>query len=173
MENEVIKNILTRRSVRNYEDKMVDDDLLDLVAKAGEYAASGMNRQPSSIIVVKDKQTRDLLSKMNAKVMGVNKDPYYGAPVIILVLADKNVYTYVEDATLVLANMMLAAHSLGLASCWIHREKEMFESNEGLELLKKWNLPLNLAGVGALALGYAKGEIPTSHPRKDNYIIKI
>ncbi len=173
MDNEVIKNMLTRRSVRSYQDKMVDDDSLDLVAKAGEYAASGMNRQPSTIVVVKDKQTRDLLSKMNAKIMGVNKDPYYGAPIIILVLADKNVHTYVEDATLVLANMMLAAHSLGLASCWIHREKEMFESNEGIELLKKWNLPLNLVGVGALAIGYAKGEIPAAHPRKDNYIVKI
>ncbi len=172
MDNEVIKNIKTRRSVRSFLDKPVSDELIDKVAEAGSYAPSGMNKQSSTIVVVKDKETRDLISKLNAEVMNRDTDPYYGAPVIILVLADPSVHTYVEDGSLVLENMMLAAHSLGLASVWVHREREIFDSNSGKELLKKWGLDSSLRGVGSIALGYAKMD-GVLHPRKSNYIYKI
>lgn len=110
---------------------------------------------------------------MNAKIMGTDRDPYYSAPVIILVLGDKSVSTYIQDGCLVLENMMLAAHSLGLGSCWINREAEMFDRREGKELLEKWNLPTTLTGVGALALGYIDGDQPEASERKKNYIVKI
>ena len=173
MENEVLKNIKSRRSVRSFSSLMPSDEVIDAVCEAGEYAPSGKNKQSSTIIVVKDKNTRDLLAKMNANVMGRDIDPYYGAPVIILVLADSSVNTYVEDGSLVLGNMMLAAHSLGLGSVWVHREKEMFASSKGQELLKKWNLPSSLVGVGSIALGYPSGKLPEVHKRKDNYVIKV
>ena len=172
MDNEVIKNIKTRRSIRAYLDKEVSDELIDKVTEAGTYAPSGMSRQSATIVVIKDKNTRDLISKMNAKVMGRDIDPYYGAPVIILVLADSNVNTWVEDGSLVLENMMLAANSLGLGTVWVHREKEMFDSEEGKELLAKWGLKTSLRGVGSIALGYPKVD-GVLHPIKPDYIVKI
>lgn len=172
MDNEVIKNIKTRRSIRTYLDKPVSDELIDKVTEAGTYAPSGMSRQSATIVVIKDKTTRDLISKMNAEVMKRDVDPYYGAPVIILVLADPSINTYIEDGSLVLENMMLAAHSLGLGSVWVHREKEMFDSTQGKLLLEKWGLNTSLRGVGSIALGYAKVD-GVAHPIKDNYVIKI
>ncbi len=172
MDNEVIKNIKTRRSIRSYLDKPVSDELIDKVTEAGTYAPSGMSRQSATIVVIKDKETRDLISKINAEVMKRDIDPYYGAPVIILVLADPSINTYVEDGSLVLGNMMLAAHSLGLGSVWVHREKEMFDSPKGKELLEKWGLNTSLRGVGSIALGYPKVD-GVAHPIKANYVIKI
>ena len=170
MDNEVITNIKTRRSVRSFLDKVPDDELINKITEAGTYAPTGMNKQSPTIVVIKDKETRNILSKMNAEIMGREGDPYYGAPIVILVLADPSVHTYIEDGSLVLGTMMLAAHSLGLASCWIHREKEMFESEEGKDLLQKWGIDKNLVGIGSLALGYPTDKLPEVKPRKKDYV---
>lgn len=171
--NQVIQTIKTRRSVRAYKQDPVPEDMLDAVLEAGTYAPTGMGRQSPVIVAVTDKDTRNQLMKMNAAVMGTDSDPYYGAPVIVLVLADASAHTYVQDASCVLENMMLAAHSLGLGSVWINREKEMFESKEGKQLLEKWNLPSTLVGVGALALGYPAAQPAPAKPRKDGYIVRV
>ena len=173
MSENILQNILTRRSVRAYKQDPVPEELLDKVLEAGTYAPTGMGRQSPVIVAVKDKPTRDKLMKMNAAVMGTDNDPYYGAPVIVLVLADKAANTRVQDASCVLENMMLAAHALGLASVWVNREKEMFESAEGKALLQKWGLIAPLEGVGAIALGYPAASPAPAKPRKDGYIIKI
>ena len=173
MSENILQNILTRRSVRAYKQDPVPEELLDKVLEAGTYAPTGMGRQSPVIVAVKNKPTRDKLMKMNAAVMGTDNDPYYGAPVIVLVLADKAANTRVQDASCVLENMMLAAHALGLASVWVNREKEMFESAEGKALLQKWGLIAPLEGVGAIALGYPAASPAPAKPRKDGYIIKI
>lgn len=152
--NETISNLISRRSIRSYKPDMVSDGDLQMIVDAGLNAASGMGRQPTVIVEIKDRETRDRLSGMNAKIMGSEEDPFYGAPVVFVVLADKDVPTHVYDGSLVLGNMMAAAHSLGLGSCWIHRAKEEFESEEGKELLQKWGIPGNYEGIGHLIVGY-------------------
>lgn len=171
--NEAMNNLLNRRSVRSYTPEQVPDELLDQVLKAGIYAPSGMNTQGVRLVAVRDKETRDLLSKLNAAVMGSTNDPFYGAPCVIVVLADPDIYGgWVEDGALALGNMCNAAHALGLGSCWIHRARQVFDSPEGKELLKKWGLPENLRGVGNCILGYPV-EVPAARPRKDGRIVKI
>lgn len=161
--NEVIKNIKTRHSVRKFKSDPVEKSLIAEITDAGLYAASGMNRQSPIIIAVTNRELRDRLMKMNAAVMGRDgTDPFYGAPVILVVLAKKDAPTHVYDGSLVLGNMMLAAHSLGLSTCWIHRAKEEFESAEGKEILKELGIEGDYEGIGHLALGYADGE-PASH----------
>ena len=134
--NETIANMLTRRSIRKYKPDMLPKETINEIIKAGTFAASGMNKQPSIIVAVTNKELRDRLSAMNAKIMGINNDPFYGAPVVLIVLADKSSGTYLYDGSLVMGNLMLAAHSLGVGSCWIHRAKEEFESSEGKEILR-------------------------------------
>ena len=170
--NETIHTLLTRRSVRRYKPDQVSDELLDTVLNAGQYAASGMNTQNTVLVAVRDPQTRELLSKMNADVMGSSNDPFYGAPCVIVVLANTTRGTWVEDGSLVIGNLMAAAHSVGLGSCWIHRAREMFDCAEGKALLKKWGLPETLRGVGNCILGYPD-EIPGDKPRIDGRILKI
>ena len=166
--NEVIKNIKTRHSVRKFKSDPVEKSLIAEITDAGLYAASGMNRQSPIIIAVTNRELRDRLMKMNAAVMGRDgTDPFYGAPVILVVLAKKDAPTHVYDGSLVLGNMMLAAHSLGLSTCWIHRAKEEFESAEGKEILKELGIEGDYEGIGHLALGYADGE-PSSHQRNKN-----
>lgn len=161
--NEVIKNIKTRHSVRKFKSDPVEKSLIAEITDAGLYAASGMNRQSPIIIAVTNRELRDRLMKMNAAVMGRDgTDPFYGAPVILVVLAKKDAPTHVYDGSLVLGNMMLAAHSLGLSTCWIHRAKEEFESAEGKEILKELGIEGDYEGIGHLALGYSDGE-PASH----------
>lgn len=166
-----MKNLLTRRSCRNYTEEQVPDDLLDAVLEAGTFAASGMNRQGTYLVAVRDKETRDLLSKINAGIMDSQNDPFYGAPCVIVVLAAPDP-TYLEDGSLVIGNLMNAAHALGLGSCWIHRAKQTFELPEGKALLAKWGLPENLIGIGNCVLGF-EAETPTEKPRKEGRIIKI
>jgi nitroreductase len=173
MTNDMIQLIKTRRSFRSYLPKQVEQEKLDAVLEAGTWAPTGIGAQCPVIIAVQDPETRETLSKMNAQVMGTTNDPYYGAPTIVLVLADPERGTWVEDGSCVLVTMMQAAHSLGLASCWIHRERQMFDSPEGKALLKKWGLPETLRGVGSLALGYNDGPAPDPKPRKEGYIVKI
>lgn len=166
------EDLLTRRSVRKYSDRPVEDEKLDKVLTAGLYAPTGMNNQAPVMVAVRDKATRDKLSRMNAAVMGASGDPFYGAPCVIVVLSDPERMTWVEDGSLVLGNLMNAAHSLGLGSCWIHRAKECFDTPEGKALLRAWGVPENYRGVGNCILGYAEEE-PEAKPRKSGRIIKI
>lgn len=166
------EDLLTRRSVRKYSDRPVEEEKLDKVLTAGLYAPTGMNNQAPILVAVRDKETRDRLSRMNAAVMGASGDPFYGAPCVIVVLSDPERMTWVEDGSLVLGNLMNAAHSLGLGSCWIHRAKECFDTPEGKALLRVWGVPENYRGVGNCILGYAAEE-PEAKPRKSGRIIKI
>ena len=172
--NEMLELIKTRRSVRAYQRDMIPRELIDQIVEAGLYAPSGMNRQPVIIIAVSDPKTRDALSCLNASIMGTDGDPFYGAPVVLIVLADKNRNTYLEDGSLVMGNLMNAAHAVGVASCWIHRAKEEFESEEGKALLKKWGIEGDYAGIGHCILGYAAegGEAPAK-PRKEDYVVRV
>ncbi len=171
--NEVLKTIKERRSCRAFKPDMLPDEIIDQICEAGTYAATGMNRQSPVIIAVKDKQIRDQLSAMNAKIMGKeNFDPFYGAPVILIVLADKNTPTHIYDGSLVMGNLMLAAQSLSIGSIWIHRAKEEFESEEGKEILKALGIEGDYEGIGHCAIGYAASESKAPAPRKENYIYK-
>lgn len=167
--HEILKN---RRSIRKYKTQQVSEELLDAVLEAGLYAPSGMNKQNVVMVAVRDKETRDQLSRMNAAVMGATHDPFYGAPCVIVVLGDPEVYPVVENGSLVLGNLMNAAYEAGLGSCWIHRAQQMFASDEGKELLKKWGLSENLVGVGNCILGYPD-EDPAPKPRLEGRIVKV
>lgn len=167
--HEILKN---RRSIRKYRPQQVSDAELDAILEAGIYAPSGMNTQNTTLVAVRDKETRDQLSRMNAAVMGSTNDPFYGAPCVIVVLVDPERYTAVEDGALVMGNLMNAAYEIGLGSCWIHRAQQMFDSAEGKELLKKWGLPEHLRGVGNCILGYPDEE-PEAKPRKEGRILKV
>ena len=167
--NETIKNLVERRSCRKYSSTQIKEDELNSVLKAGEYAPTGMGMQSPIIVVLQNKSIIDKLSKINAKIMGKDEDPFYGAPTVLVVLADKNIGTYIEDGSLVLGNLMNAAYSLGLGSCWIHRAKEEFETDEGKELLKEWNISENYVGIGHCILDYPE-EKSEAKPRKEGYI---
>ena len=170
VKNTTMEDLLTRRSVRSYTDEIPPMEVIEEICKAGTYAPTGMNRQSPIIIAVTNKEMRDRLSKMNAAVMGADNDPFYGAPVVLVVLADKNVHTYVEDGSLVMGNLMNAAHALGLGSCWIHRAKEMFETEEGKQILKDLGIEGDYVGVGNCILGYTAGDYPEAKPRKENWV---
>lgn len=173
MKTEFLDMLLTRRSVRAYKPDPVPTALLEEVLRAGTYAPTGGGRQSPVLVAVTDKATRDEISRLNAAVMGKDTDPYYGAPVLVLALADPASSTWVEDASCALENMMLAAHALGLGSVWVHREREIFDSEAGKALLRAWGLPETLRGVGSIALGYASGPAPAPAPRKDGYIVRV
>ena len=172
--NEVIKCIKERRSIRKFSDKVIPDDILDEILTSGTYAASGMNRQSAIILAVKDRALRDRISYLNAKFSGKEGfDPFYGAPVVLVVLADKDISTYLYDGSLVMSNLMLSAHSLGIGSCWIHRAKEVFSSPEGKEILASLGIGENYEGIGNCILGYPlDNEKMIPSKRKDNYIYK-
>lgn len=169
MENEILKAIRERRSIRRYKSEQITDEELQTVLEAGTWAATGHGNQEPFIVAVQNPETCNRLRQMNAEVMGVDSDPYYGAPTIVLVFAQADCLNNVKDGSLALGNMMLAAHSIGLASCWINREDTMFASDEGKQLMQAWNLPEGLIGVGALSLGYASSHPHTVKPRKDDY----
>ena len=168
--SEVINNMKTRRSIRKYKPDMIPEDVLNRIIEAGTYAATGMGKQSPIIIAVTNKEIRDKFSKMNAEIMGVDSDPFYGAPVVLIVLADKARPTYVYDGSLVMGNLMLAAHAEGIGSCWIHRAKEDFESAEGKAFLKSLGIEGDYEGIGHCVLGYTDGEEPKAMPRKENYV---
>ena len=168
----MLENLKERRSIRKYKPEQVCDDHLDAVLEAGLYAASGMNTQNTIMVAVRDKETRNQLSRMNAEVMGTTSDPFYGAPCVVVVLVEPERYTAVEDGSLVMGNLMQAAHDIGLGSCWIHRARQMFESEEGKALLRKWGLREDLIGVGNCILGYAD-ENPAPKPRREGRIVKV
>lgn len=170
---DAMQNLLTRRSVRKYKPDMVPQEKLEKILEAGTYAATGMGRQSPIILAVTDKAMRDKLSKMNAAIMGVDSDPFYGAPVVLVVLADKNVPTYLYDGSLVMGNLMNAAHAEGIASCWIHRAKEEFASEEGKKILQDLGITGDYEGIGHCILGYADGDEPAAKPRKENYVYYV
>ena len=171
--SDVLETIKSRRSIRKYKSDMVPQDKLGKIIEAGTYAATGMGKQSPIIIAVTNKELRDKLSAMNAKIMGVNSDPLYGAPVVLIVLADKSRPTYVYDGSLVMGNLMLEAEAQGIGSCWIHRAKEEFESEEGKELLKSLGIEGDYEGIGHCVLGYADGPAPKAAPRKDSYVYYV
>ncbi len=168
MEN-ILKN---RRSIRKFQPRQVTDQDLDAVLEAGLYAPSGMNTQNTVLVAVRDPEVRNQLSRMNAKVLGSSADPFYGAPCVVVVLADPARYTWLEDGSLVMGNLMNAAYAQGLGSCWIHRAQPMFDSPEGKALLRQWGLSENLKGVGNCILGYPD-EAPEAKPRLPGRILKV
>ena len=170
---EAIEFIESRRSIRSYKPDMVPDDIIDRIVEAGTYAATGMGKQSPIIITVKDRAMRDRLSKMNAKIMGADIDPFYGAPVVLIVLADRSMPTHIYDGSLVMGNLMLAAHALGIGSCWIHRAKEEFDSPEGKKILADLGIEGDYEGIGHCILGYIDGEYPEPKPRKENWSYRI
>ena len=173
--NETLKVLETRRSCRNFKPDMVKDEELKAIIKAGTYAATGMGKQSPIIIAVTDKALRDEISAENRKIGGWDEgfDPFYGAPVILIVLADKEVPTHVYDGSLVMGNLMNAAESLGVASIWIHRAKEEFESDFGKGILKKLGIEGDYEGIGHCALGYAAEPAKDPVPRKADYVYYI
>lgn len=173
MENKMLELLKTRRSVRAYKPEQITPEELGAVVEAGTWAPTGMGKQSPVMVAVQDPETRQAVMELNKQARGGTGDPYYGAPTIVLVLADPERNTCVEDGSCVLCNMMNAAHAIGLASCWIHGEREMFELSEGKALLKKWGLPENLRGVGSIALGYAAGPLPQPKDRKPDYVKNV
>ena len=170
--SETLNVLKTRRSCRAYKPDPVEDEKLNAIIEAGTYAATGMGKQSPIILIVKDRTLRDKLSKMNAAIMGMDIDPFYGAPELLIVLADKAMPTYIYDGSLVMGNMMNAAADLGVASCWIHRAKEEFESEEGRAILKELGIEGDYEGIGHLILGYAAKPLPNPAPRKENYVYR-
>ena len=173
MQNQIIEAMKLRRSCRSFKPDSVPRELVEQVAEAGLWAASGMGRQAAKIVVITDKALRDRIADQNRRIGGWPEgfDPFYGAPVILAVLFDKKAFTGIYDGSLVMGNLMLAAHSLGLASIWIHRAKEEFESEEGKALLKSLGVEGEWEGVGHCALGYAAAPLPAGAPRQPGRII--
>lgn len=163
--------MLSRRSVKCYKPDMPARDDIDKIIEAGLAAASGRNMQASVIVAVTNKEIRDRLSRDNAAVMGANSDPFYGAPCVLVVLAEKTAHTYVYDGSLTLGNMMLAAHELGLGSCWIHRAKEVMAKPEWQEWIKSLGLEGEYEGIGNLVVGYAEGELPAAKNRREGRVV--
>ena len=166
--SKVLEEMKTRRSIRKFKPDMVPQDILDRIIEAGTFAANGRGAQNTIIIQVTNKEIRDEIAKRNADIMGSNTDPFYGAPVILIVLGKKDWPTHVYDGSLVMGNLMLAAHDLGIGSCWIHRAKEEMASPEGKRLMKEWGIDPSYVGVGNVILGYPAETLPeTKTPRED------
>lgn len=171
--NETIKNLIERRSVRRYKKDLVPEKTLNEILEAGKYAPSGMGCQGTMMAVIQDPEMVEKLSKMNAAVMGSTSDPFYGAPTVVVVFADSRQGTCVENGSLVMGNLMNAAHALGVDSCWIHRAREVFASPEGEALKKQWGIPESYIGIGNCILGYAAAEYPAAKPRKEGFVVRV
>lgn len=170
--NETLKTLKERRSIRKYKKDQISEEQLNQILEAGTYAPTGVGKQSPIMVVVQDEETIKEISKMNAEIMETNTDPFYGAPTVVIVFADKDVWTHVEDGSLVMGNLMNAAHAVGVDSCWIHRAKEVFETQKGKELLKKWGIEGNYVGIGNCILGYRDCEYPEAKARKESYIVR-
>ena len=169
MEKKFLEIIRTRRSYRSYQSEQITDEQLNAVLEAGTYAPTSRGLQSPFIVAIQNEELKARLAKMNAEIMGVTTNPYYDAPTYVLVFVPSDAPNGIQDASLVMENMMLAAHAQGLGSCWIHREREMFATEEGKELMQQWGLPEGLVGIAALALGYPNGEPSPAKPRKEGY----
>ena len=170
--NETISSMVSRRSCRKFSDQMPSSADIDAVVEAGLYAASGMGRQSTIILKVTNKELRDRISRMNAAIMGKGEDfdPFYGAPAMLVVLANREVPTHVYDGALTMGNLMVAAESLGLASIWIHRAKEEFDSEEGKAILADLGVEGDYEGIGHCALGYWGADKPAAPARNDGRV---
>ena len=170
--NEIIKAMEDRRSIRKFKPDMPSKTDLEQIVEAGLYAANGKGLQSPIIIAVTNKEVRDRLSESNRRIGGWKEgfDPFYGAPAVLIVLGDKSCPTYQYDGSLVIGNMMLAAHSLGIGSIWIHRAKQEFEKADWIKLLSDLGIEGEFEGIGHCALGYIDGEAPAAAPRKSNRI---
>ena len=175
--NTTMEDLLTRRSIRSYTEEVPPREVIEEICQAGTYAPTGMNKQAPIIVAVTNREVRDKLSKLNAGVFGKDNDmdPFYGAPVVLVVLADTTAaFTWKEDGSLVMGNLLNAAHAKGLGSCWIHRAKEVFETEEGKAILTELGIDANkYVGIGNCILGYVKGDYPEARPRKENYVYWI
>ena len=163
-------NLLTRRSIRSYRPDMLPREVIEKIAEAGTYAPTGMNRQTPIIVAVTNKELRDRMSRLNAAVLNMDRDPFYGAPVVLVVLAERSDPNHVYDGSLVMANLMLAAHAMGVGSCWINRAREVFDTDEGKAILRDLGIEGDYEGVGNCILGYTEGEEPQAKPRKENWV---
>ena len=173
MVNEFIQEMMNRRSCRKFKSEQITDEQLNAILTAGEYAPTGRNMQSPKMVVIQNPEVIAKLSKWNADIMGVTSDPFYGAPTVILVLSDATRTTAVQDGSLVMGNLMLAAHSIGVASCWINRAKEEFATAEGKALLKQWGIEGDYIGVGHCVLGYPAVDLPKPAPRKEDYVVFV
>ena len=171
--NAELQALKERRSVRKYKADMVPQELIDQVIDAGLYAASGHGTQEVIIVAVTNKEVRDKLAQMNREILGTNSDSFYGAPVVLVVLGPKSNKLTPYDGSLVMGNLMQAAHAVGLGSCWINRAKEEFASEEGKQLLKEWGIEGEYEGVGHCILGYTDGPVPQAAPRKTNRVFYV
>lgn len=171
--NAELQALKERRSVRKYKADMVPQELIDQVIDAGLYAASGHGTQEVIIVAVTNKEVRDMLAQMNREILGTNSDSFYGAPVVLVVLGPKSNKLTPYDGSLVMGNLMQAAHAVGLGSCWINRAKEEFASEEGKQLLKEWGIDGEYEGVGHCILGYTDGTVPQAAPRKANRVFYV
>ena len=173
--SKIMDVIKGRRSIRKFKPDMISREAINEIIEAGLYAASGMGKQSPIVIAITNKDARDKIMAQNRAIGGWNEDfdPFYGAPVILIVLANKDAATYVYDGSLMLGNMMTAAQNLGIGSIWIHRAKEEFESDEGKALLRELGIEGDYEGIGHLAIGYADCDNPEAHPRKDNRVFFV
>ena len=170
-----LQDLKTRRSIRSFRPEQVKEEDLQKILEAGVYAPSGMGQQPTKIVVIQDQETIRQLSRMNASFFPTPRDgdPFYGAPTVLVVLADKGRPTCVEDGSLVMGNLLNAAHAVGVGSCWVHRAREEFDSPEGKALLKKWGIEGDYIGVGHCILGYPRTEAPAAKPRKPDAVVYV
>ena len=172
--NKAIEVLYERRSIRKYKSEQISNEELEAVLKAGTCAPTAMNYQSPIIIAVQNKEEIAYISKLNAKIMGSeNTDPFYGAPTLLIVLADANNKNAMKDGSLVMGNLMNAAYAIGLGSCWVNRATELFAMPEGKELLKKWGIEGEYIGVGNCILGYPDQDHPQMKPRKENYVYYV
>lgn len=171
---EALEAMKTRRSVRGYDpERMPEQELIDKIVEAGTYAPTGMGKQSPVIVEITNRTVRDHISKLNAEVMGVSADPFYGAPVIIAVLASRERPTYLYDGSLVMGNLLNAIHAVGLGGCWIHRAKEIFNSAEGKQMLADWGIEGDYEGIGFCAVGYPLKSSQRAAARKANYVYHV
>ena len=169
-----LETLYERRSIRRYKSQQISNEELELIIKAGVCAPTAMNMQSPIIIAVQNKEEISYLSKMNAKIMDKeNIDPFYGAPTVLIVLADANNKNAMKDGCLVMGNLMNAAYAIGLGSCWINRATEFFAMPEGKALLKKWGIEGEYIGIGNCILGYPDQEHPEMKPRKEYYVYYV
>lgn len=171
-----ILDVLTaRRSIRRYKSDPVPAELIDKVIEAGLYAPTGMDRQQTIILKITDSEIVRKLGRLNGRIMGHDDmDAFYGAPVVLAVLSAKNDPTGIHDGCSVISNMLNEAASLGLGSCWIHRGREQFETEEGRAILRKAGIdPDAYEGVDSVILGYGEGALPTASPRKGGRVFSL
>lgn len=171
---ETLQDLKTRRSCRAYRSEQVREEDLAAILEAGTYAPTGMGAQSPVIVAVQDKAVRDRISQLNAAVMGTDTDPFYGAPTVLVVLADRSKPTYRDDGNLVIANLLNAAHAVGVDSCYIYRAREVFDSQEGKAMLAQWGVEGDYEGIGNVILGYGLPEgVKPAAPRKDGYVVRV